>query len=81
MEKGKRAGESPIGVNVIEGKSYFWCTCGISSKQPLCDGSHKNTNFTPIRYLAEQSKKVFFARVNKLTILPCVMGHIIFNSK
>ena len=40
MKKGKRAGESPIGVAVLEGKSYFWCTCGINSKQLFCDGSH-----------------------------------------
>ena len=32
MKKGKRAAESPIGVDVLEGKSYFWCTCGIKFK-------------------------------------------------
>ena len=52
MKKGKRAGDSPIGIDVIEGKSYFWCTCGISSKQPFCDGSHKETEFVPLKYLA-----------------------------
>ena len=45
MKKGKRSGDSPIGFDVLEGKSYFWCTCGISSKQPFCDGSHKGPNF------------------------------------
>jgi len=37
MEKGERAGEIPVGVDVIEGKSYYWCACGKSSKQPFCD--------------------------------------------
>ena len=60
MEKGKRAGESPIGVDVVEEKSYFWCTCGLSSKQPFCDGSHKGTKFKPLAYKAELTKKVFF---------------------
>ena len=69
MSKGKRAGESPIGVNVVEGKSYFWCTCGISLKQPFCDGSHKGTEFIPLKYKAEQSKKVFFCTC-KQTIDP-----------
>ena len=41
MVKGLRAGDAPIGVDVVEGKAYFWCTCGKSSKQPFCDGSHK----------------------------------------
>ena len=35
MKKGQRAGNNPIGVDVVEGKSYFWCTCGNSKKQPL----------------------------------------------
>jgi CDGSH-type Zn-finger protein len=34
------AQKSPIPVDVEEGKNYFWCTCGKSSKQPFCDGTH-----------------------------------------
>ena len=60
MTKALRAGENPIGVNVVEGKSYFWCTCGKSLKQPFCDGSHKGTEFSPLVFKAEQSKKFFF---------------------
>ena len=78
MKKGKRAGDAPIGVNVVEGKSYFWCTCGLSSKQPFCDGSHKGTEFAPMKYLADQSKKVFFVNVNKPMINHYVMARIIY---
>ena len=60
MIKGKRAGDTPIGINVLEGKSYYWCTCGLSAKQPFCDGSHKNTAFKPLTFKADQSKKIFF---------------------
>ena len=60
MKKGISAGETPIGINVEEGKSYYWCTCGKSSKQPFCDGSHTGSEFGPLTYKAEQSKKVFF---------------------
>ena len=74
MKKGKRAGESPIGVHVLEGKSYFWCTCGLSSKQPFCDGSHKETNFTPLKYLADQSKKVFFCTCKQTNDQPLCDG-------
>ena len=35
MTKPERAGDAPIGVNVVEGKSYYWCTCGKSSKQQI----------------------------------------------
>ena len=60
MTKEQRAGKTPIGVDVVEGKSYYWCTCGKSSKQPFCDGSHKGSDFVPLAYKADQSKKVFF---------------------
>ena len=66
MSESQRAGDAPIGVNVVEGKSYYWCTCGKSSKQPFCDGSHKGSDFAPLQYKATQSKKHFFC-TSKLT--------------
>ena len=60
MTKAHRAGDAPIAVEVEKDKSYYWCACGKSSKQPLCDGSHKGSEFTPLAYKAEETKKVFF---------------------
>lgn len=54
------AQKGPFAVEVEEGKSYFWCACGRSANQPFCDGSHKVTDFKPVKYTAEASKKVFF---------------------
>ena len=54
------AQKAPFPVEVEEGKTYFWCSCGKSSKQPFCDGSHKGSDFNPVKYTAEASKKVFF---------------------
>jgi CDGSH-type Zn-finger protein len=31
-------------------KTYHWCSCGMSTKQPYCDGSHKGTAFRPISF-------------------------------
>jgi len=50
----------PIAVDVEAGKKYFWCSCGKSQKQPFCDGSHKDTSFTPIEYEAMSSQQVYF---------------------
>ena len=55
-----RAADTPFPVEVEAGKSYFWCACGKSAKQPFCDGSHSGTDFTPVKYDAEKSGKVFF---------------------
>ena len=79
MTKGQRAGDSAIAVEVEKDKSYYWCSCGKSTKQPFCDGSHKGTEFTPFVYKADETKKYFFALANKLTISHFVMDHIINN--
>ncbi|OIQ46080.1 MAG: glutamate synthase [Roseobacter sp. MedPE-SW] len=54
------AQKSPYGLEVTEGKSYFWCACGKSQKQPFCDGSHMGSDFAPVKYTAEKTGKVFF---------------------
>ena len=76
MNKGQRAGESAIAVDVEQGKSYYWCSCGKSSKQPFCDGSHKGTEFNPFVYKAESTKKMFFCACKQLIINPFVTVHI-----
>ena len=27
---------------------YAWCSCGYSSNQPFCDGSHRGTGLKPV---------------------------------
>ncbi len=60
MTTPKIAQTAPYPVDVEAGKTYFWCACGQSAKQPFCDGSHKDTGINPQKYTAEDSKKVFF---------------------
>ncbi len=60
MEKGKVAGTSPIKVSVEKGKRYSWCTCGESKNQPFCDGAHKGSAFSPVRYEATEDKDIHF---------------------
>ena len=55
-----RASNTPYPVDVEAGKSYYWCACGRSAKQPFCDGSHKDTGMTPVKFEATETKKVFF---------------------
>jgi CDGSH-type Zn-finger protein len=44
----------------VEPGIYAWCSCGLSSSQPFCDGSHKGTEFSPIEYKAAADGTVYF---------------------
>ena len=68
------AQKGPYVVEVECGQIYFWCQCGFSNKQPFCDGSHKSTSFTPIKYEAKESKKIFFCGCKQSTRKPLCDG-------
>ena len=61
-------GPYPVAVEAL--KTYFWCACGRSANQPFCDGSHKGTGFTPMKYEASESTTVYFCGC-KHTGTPC----------
>jgi len=46
---------SPYAVELEEGQQYAWCSCGRSSKQPFCDGTHKEFGMKPTVFTAEKS--------------------------
>jgi CDGSH-type Zn-finger protein len=54
------AAKSPFPVPVEAGKDYWWCSCGQSKRQPFCDGSHKGTEFTPVKFTATETKTAYF---------------------
>lgn len=68
------AGKAPIGVDVEAGKTYWWCSCGRSQKQPFCDGSHKGTEFTPLKYDAVQTGKAWFCACKQTANAPLCDG-------
>ena len=53
------AQKNPYPVELQAGKTYYWCACGLSAKQPFCDGSHKPTSFAPLAYTAEEDGRAF----------------------
>jgi len=54
-EKPEIGGKSPAVLELYPG-DYWWCTCGKSSKQPFCDGSHKGSSFTPEKIQITEKK-------------------------
>ena len=58
--------KSPYKINLEQGKTYFWCSCGLSDKQPFCDGSHKKEGkFKSVKFTATETKEVFFCGCKK----------------
>lgn len=63
----KIAAKTPFKFDVEAGKTYSWCSCGLSQNEPFCDGSHKahkNEDGTSImksvKYEATENKTVYF---------------------
>ena len=57
MTQPKIADKKPAVLELAPG-TYHWCTCGLSKKQPFCDGNHKGTEFTPMAFELKEKKKV-----------------------
>ncbi len=57
MDTPKIADTKPA-VLELEPGTYFWCSCGQSSQQPFCDGSHKGSGFAPLKLTIDEKKTV-----------------------
>ncbi|MEM8717440.1 MAG: CDGSH iron-sulfur domain-containing protein [Cyanobacteria bacterium P01_G01_bin.4] len=50
--------EKKPAVLTLEPGQYSWCACGQSDEQPFCNGAHRGTEFTPMRFEVEDEKQV-----------------------
>ncbi|CAD7851388.1 MAG: putative glutamate synthetase [Olavius algarvensis Gamma 3 endosymbiont] len=56
------ADNKPAKVALEKDKKYFFCSCGRSSKQPFCDGSHQGSEFTPLAFVCDESKDYYLCQ-------------------
>lgn len=68
------AQKSPYEVQVTEGKKYAWCACGLSKLQPFCDGSHKDSGFTPHLWKAPKTETVWLCGCKHTKSMPFCDG-------
>lgn len=64
----------PAGVDLEQGKTYAWCSCGLSSGQPFCDGSHKTTDKTPVVFKCEEAGTKYLCMCKKTGNAPYCDG-------
>ena len=66
---------APIPHDIEEGKMYAWCTCGLSQKQPLCDGSHRDkTDKKPLKWIAPKTDTIYFCGCKETKSAPLCDG-------
>ncbi len=53
------AQNAPYKVKVEKGKTYYWCACGKSTKEPFCSGAHQGTGVTPKSFVAEKDGDIY----------------------
>ena len=68
------AQKAPFPVDVTAGKKYFWCACGKRANQPFCDGSHSDTEFTPVAYEADKDRTLYFCGCKRTAGAPLCDG-------
>ncbi len=73
-ETPKIAEKNPAKVELEEGKNYWFCACGHSSKQPFCDGSHSKTSLQPIKFTAEKTGTAWLCQCKNSSKLPFCDG-------
>jgi len=59
------AAKHPAAVEMEPGRKAAWCACGLSKKQPLCDGSHKTTDLRPLVFEVMEKKTVHLCQCKR----------------
>ncbi|XP_018335934.1 uncharacterized protein LOC108744580 [Agrilus planipennis] len=66
--------KKPFKIKLEAGNNYFWCLCGRSKSQPLCDGTHKDiflkVKQRPIRFQVTESKEYWLCNCKQTNHRP-----------
>ncbi|KAJ8683031.1 hypothetical protein QAD02_018823 [Eretmocerus hayati] len=70
--------KKPFKMMCEEGKTYMWCLCGHSKRQPLCDGTHNNPFYhiklKPIKFTVTKTKEYWLCNCKQTKNRPFCDG-------
>ncbi len=52
-------------VEEVRAGNYAWCACGRTGNGVHCDGSHKGTEFRPVKLTLDEDKKVAWCQCRR----------------
>jgi CDGSH-type Zn-finger protein len=64
MGKYYLAAKKPVLVTLEPGP-FAWCSCGKSSNQPFCDGTHQGTKFTPVLFKIAEKREAWLCNCKR----------------
>lgn len=74
MSGAPTARRGPYALAVEAGRQYWWCACGLSRSQPLCDGSHRGSGVTPVAFTAGEDGDVWLCGCKRTGTKPFCDG-------
>jgi CDGSH iron-sulfur domain-containing protein 3 len=74
MSGAPTAGRSPYAFAAEAGREYWWCACGKSRSQPLCDGSHRGSGVTPVSFTVEKDGEIWLCGCKRTGTKPFCDG-------
>jgi CDGSH-type Zn-finger protein len=73
MTKAEVAKKGPYQVELKQG-THWWCACGRSANQPLCDGAHSGTDISPVQIKQDEDKMVWLCGCKQTATPPFCDG-------